>query len=86
VASVTSVGMAVGFSEASAFWTAFRKATGVTPRAFSEALNFTPAPDVYRGCGRALWTAGVAPSPIETLSSMLRALACACCTAWLMAI
>jgi AraC family transcriptional regulator len=34
VASVTSVGMAVGFSEASAFSTAFRKATGMTPSGF----------------------------------------------------
>ena len=36
-ASVTSVGMAVGFSEASAFSTAFRKATGMTPRGFQRS-------------------------------------------------
>jgi AraC family transcriptional regulator len=34
VASVTSVGMALGFSEPSAFSTAFRKATGMSPTGF----------------------------------------------------
>jgi AraC family transcriptional regulator len=33
-ASITSVGIALGFSEASAFSTAFRKATGMTPTGF----------------------------------------------------
>jgi AraC family transcriptional regulator len=37
VASVTSVGMAVGFSEASAFSAAFRKATGMTPSGFQRS-------------------------------------------------
>jgi AraC family transcriptional regulator len=36
-ASITSVGMAVGFSEASAFSTAFRKATGMTPTGFQRS-------------------------------------------------
>jgi len=36
-ASVTSVGMAVGFSDTSSFPTAFRKATGVTPTGFQRS-------------------------------------------------
>jgi len=36
-ASITSVGMAVGFSEATAFSTAFRKATGMTPTGFQRS-------------------------------------------------
>jgi AraC family transcriptional regulator len=38
VASVTSVGMDVGFSEASAFSTAFRKVTGMTPTEFQRSV------------------------------------------------
>jgi AraC family transcriptional regulator len=37
-ASVTSVGMALGFSEASAFSTAFRKATGMSPTGFQRSV------------------------------------------------
>jgi AraC family transcriptional regulator len=35
--SITSIGMAVGFSDASAFSTAFRKATGMTPSGFQRS-------------------------------------------------
>jgi AraC family transcriptional regulator len=38
LASVTSVGMAVGFSDASTFSTAFRKATGMTPTGFQRSV------------------------------------------------
>jgi AraC family transcriptional regulator len=38
-ASVTSVGMAVGFCETSSFSTAFRKATGVTPTGFQRSVS-----------------------------------------------
>ena len=36
--SVTGVGMAIGFSETSAFTTAFRKATGLTPTGYQRSL------------------------------------------------
>jgi AraC family transcriptional regulator len=38
-ASVTDVGLAVGYSDASAFSTAFRKVTGLTPRTYSRSLG-----------------------------------------------
>jgi AraC family transcriptional regulator len=38
-ASVTSVGLAVGFSETSSFSAAFRKATGVTPTGFQRSIS-----------------------------------------------
>jgi AraC family transcriptional regulator len=38
-ASVTEVGMAVGFGETSSFSTAFRKATGVTPSRFQRSIG-----------------------------------------------
>jgi AraC family transcriptional regulator len=37
VASVTSIGLAMGFSDASSFSTAFRKATGMTPTSFQRS-------------------------------------------------
>jgi AraC family transcriptional regulator len=37
--SVTEVGIKVGFSETSSFTAAFRKATGLTPRAFQRSLT-----------------------------------------------
>jgi AraC family transcriptional regulator len=37
-ASVTSVGMAVGFCETSSFSAAFRKGTGVTPSSFQRSV------------------------------------------------
>jgi AraC family transcriptional regulator len=37
-ASITTVGIALGFSEASAFSTAFRKATGMTPTGFQRSV------------------------------------------------
>ena len=36
--SVTEIGMTVGFSETSSFSAAFRKATGLTPRAYHRGL------------------------------------------------
>jgi AraC family transcriptional regulator len=41
-ASVTSVGMAVGFCETSSFSSAFRKITGVTPSGFQRSLASPP--------------------------------------------
>ena len=38
-ASVTSVGMEVGFGETSSFSAAFRKATGVTPTGFQRSIS-----------------------------------------------
>jgi AraC family transcriptional regulator len=38
-ATVTSVGMAVGFCETSSFSAAFRKGTGVTPSSFQRRIN-----------------------------------------------
>jgi AraC family transcriptional regulator len=40
--SVTEIGLAVGFHETSSFTTAFRKATGQTPTAYSRSLASIP--------------------------------------------
>jgi AraC family transcriptional regulator len=38
-ASVTDVGLAVGYNDASAFCTAFRRLTGLTPSAYRRGLG-----------------------------------------------
>jgi AraC family transcriptional regulator len=38
-ASVTDVGLSVGYNDASAFCTAFRRVTGLTPSAYRRSLG-----------------------------------------------